>query len=58
MKKLLSSVSVVILLAAAPAMALDLQSARASGAVVEQPTGYIKAANSAPETAALVQSER
>ncbi len=35
-------------------MALDLKTARANGSVVEQPTGYIKAAKSSPEVTALV----
>ncbi len=39
---------------ATPAFALDLQSARSSGAVVEQPSGYIKAAKSSPEVDSLV----
>ncbi len=43
-----------IALIASPALALDLQSARSSGAVVEQPSGYIKAAKPSAEVDALV----
>ncbi len=39
---------------ASPVYALDLQSARANGAVVEQSNGYIKAAKQSPEVEALV----
>ncbi len=52
--KSLILVSLISILAATSAFALDLQSARKSGAVVEQVTGYIKAANPSPEIDALV----
>ncbi len=42
------------LLVALPAYALDLHSARASGAVAELPTGYIKAVTPSAEVNALV----
>jgi len=51
MKKIIYT-GLIIFLVANPAFALDLQSARAGGMVVEQPTGYIKAVK--PEAGALV----
>lgn len=45
---------IISLAVAAPAYALDLHSARASGAVVEQSNGYIKVGKSSPEVEALV----
>lgn len=53
MKHLLAA-SLISVLWAAPVMALDLQSARSSGAVVEQSNGYIKAAKISAEVEALV----
>lgn len=47
-------VAVCTLLVALPACALDLHSARASGAVAETPDGYVKAVQSSPEVSALV----
>jgi uncharacterized protein len=44
----------VATLAAAPAFALDLHSARASGAVAETSAGYVKAVTPSPEVNALV----
>ena len=52
--KLLSTITIASLLISASALALDLHSARSSGAVVELPTGYIKAAKLSPEVDALV----
>lgn len=52
--KSLILVILVAMFGLTPAFALDLQSARISGAVVEQPTGYIKAAKPSPEVDALV----
>ncbi len=52
--KSLITLSLAAILVASPAFALDLQSARSSGAVVEQVTGYIKAAKPSPEVDALV----
>ncbi len=52
--KSLILMSVIAVLAASSAFAMDLQSARKSGAVVEQVTGYIKAAQPSPEVDALV----
>ena len=45
---------VAVALFALPVWALDLQSARSSGAVAETPEGYIKAVNPTPEVNALV----
>lgn len=53
MKKVVS-LAIITLLAATPAMALDLQGARASGVVAEQVTGYLKATKPAPDVDALV----
>jgi uncharacterized protein YdbL (DUF1318 family) len=52
--RLLVLLSLVSIFAAASAFALDLQSARKSGAVVEQVTGYIKSAQPSAEVDALV----
>ena len=50
--KSLVTAALITIFVASPAFALDLQSARAGGMVVEQPTGYIKAVK--PEASALV----
>ena len=47
-------VALVTALVALPAFALDLHSARATGAVKELPTGYIAAVSASPEVNALV----
>ncbi len=52
--KSLITLSLVAILMSSPAFALDLQSARKDGVVVEQQTGYIKAAKPSPEVDALV----
>ena len=53
MKKIIYA-GLIVLLTAGSASALDLQSARSQKLVVEQVTGYIKAANPSPEVDALV----
>lgn len=52
MKKLVALVMVSLM--AVPAVALDLRSARNSGAVAELPTGYVKAVKPGAEVDALV----
>jgi uncharacterized protein YdbL (DUF1318 family) len=54
MKKHVIFAALVTAMLAAPAYALDLHSARASGAVAETPDGYVKAVKSSAEVDALV----
>jgi uncharacterized protein YdbL (DUF1318 family) len=54
LKKTLVTTVIFSLFTAQVAFALDLQTARSSGAVVEKSTGYIDAAKSSPEVDALV----
>lgn len=54
MKRFFTLVAVGLM--ALPAFALDLHSARSSGAVVELPTGYVKAVKPSAEVDALVAS--
>ncbi len=53
MKKIIYA-GLIVVLTASSAFALDLQSARSQKLVVEQVTGYIKAANPSAEVDALV----
>ena len=53
MKKMIILTS-SLLFSVAPASALDLKTGRASGAVVEQSTGYIKEVYPSPEVDAMV----
>lgn len=52
MKKLLTLAAIALI--SLPAFALDLHSARGSGAVGELPTGYVKALKPSAEVDALV----
>lgn len=52
MKKLLTLAAITLI--SLPAFALDLHSARSSGAVGELPTGYVKALKPSAEVDALV----
>ena len=52
MKKIIYA-GLAVFLAVSSAFSLDLQSARKSGVVVEQPDGYIKAVKSSPEAESL-----
>lgn len=54
MKKQMVFAAMLATMLTAPAYALDLHSARASGAVAETPDGYVKAVKSSPEVDALV----
>lgn len=54
MKTRILTVFSIIVLLASPAMALDLQQARASGAVAEKPDGYVEGLQKNNEVAALV----
>lgn len=47
-------ISTVAALAAFPAFAIDLQSARSSGLVGEKPNGYVEAVKPSPDVLALV----
>ena len=53
MKKIIYAGLITFLLAT-PAFAMDLQSARSNGVVVEQVTGYLKVAKPSAEADALV----
>jgi uncharacterized protein len=55
MRKFLISAAFLCVMTA-PAFAIDLQSARANGAVTELPTGYIEAAKASPEINSLVST--
>lgn len=54
MRLFLTAILPAAVLFTAPAFALDLHSARASGAVAETPDGYVKAVQSSAEVEALV----
>lgn len=56
MKSLRNALTLVLLLAAVPAFAVDLDSAKRQGLVGEQADGYIGAVRQTPEAAELVRT--
>jgi uncharacterized protein YdbL (DUF1318 family) len=56
MKKILTLILFALLLICQPALALDLQTAKAQGIVAETATGYLAAVKATPEVQQLVDS--